>query len=152
MEKKRRGRQPKVVTEVVDLLKDEAKELVNDIKEDVSEGLGDTLEKVFKKTGIDKLAKFVLGEDCNCDKRKEKLNKIFPYRKINCLTEEEHGILETFFSRNTAEISPSDQHALLKVYNRVLNVRQEPTSCSSCWRDIVNQLKRIYKEYDDANS
>lgn len=152
MEKKRRGRQPKVVTEVVDLLKDEAKELVNDIKEDVSEGLGDTLEKVFKKTGIDKVAKWVLGEDCGCDKRKEKLNQIFPYRKINCLTEDEHGILETFFSRNTAEISPSDQHALLKVYNRVLNVRQEPTSCSSCWRDIVNQLKRIYKEYDDANS
>jgi len=152
MEKKRRGRQPKVVTEVVDLLKDEAKELVNDIKEDVSEGLGDTLEKVFKKTGIDKVAKWVLGEDCGCDKRKEKLNKIFPYRKINCLTEDEHGILETFFSRNTAEISPSDQYALLKVYNRVLNVRQEPTSCSSCWRDIVNQLKRIYKEYDDANS
>jgi hypothetical protein len=152
MEKKRRGRQPKVVTEVVDLLKDEAKELVNDIKEDVSEGLGDTLEKVFKKTGIDKVAKWVLGEDCGCDKRKEKLNQIFPYRKINCLTEDEHRILETFFSRNTAEISPSDQHALLKVYNRVLNVRQEPTSCSSCWRDIVNQLKRIYKEYDDANS
>lgn len=159
MEKKRRGRQPKVVAEVVDLLKDEAKELVNDIKEDVREevrehakGLGDSLEKVFKKTGIDKVAKWVLGEDCGCDKRKEKLNKIFPYRKINCLTEDEHGILETFFSRNTAEISPSDQHALLKVYNRVLNVRQEPTSCSSCWRDIVNQLKRIYKEYDDANS
>lgn len=160
MEKKRRGRRKsEVVTEVVDLLKDEAKELVNDIKEDVREevrehakGLGDSLEKVFKKTGIDKVAKWILGEDCGCDKRKEKLNKIFPYRKINCLTEDEHGILETFFNKNTAEISPSDQHALLKVYNRVLNVRQEPTSCSSCWRDIVNQLKRIYKEYDDANS
>ena len=152
MEKKRRGRQPKVVTEVVDLLKDEAKELVNDIKEDVSEGLGDTLEKVFKKTGIDKVAKWVLGEDCGCDERKKKLNELFPYRKINCLTEDEHGILETFFSRNTAEISPSDQHALLKVYNRVLNVKQEPTSCSSCWRDIVMQLRKIHKEYDDANT
>jgi hypothetical protein len=153
MEKKRRGRRKsEVFTDVVEIVKDEAKELVNDIKEDVSEGLGDTLEKVFKKTGIDKVAKWVLGEDCGCDKRKEKLNKIFPYRKINCLTEDEHGILETFFSRNTAEISPSDQHELLKVYNRVLNVKQEPTSCSSCWRDIVNQLKRIYKEYDDANS
>jgi hypothetical protein len=153
MEKKRRGRRKsEVFTDVVEIVKDEAKELVNEIKEDVAEGLGDTLEKVFKKTGIDKVAKWVLGEDCGCDKRKEKLNKIFPYRKINCLTEDEHGILETFFSRNTAEISPSDQHALLKVYNRVLNVRQEPTSCSSCWRDIVNQLKRIYKEYDDANS
>ena len=32
-----------------------------------SRGLGDTLEKVFQKTGIDKVAKWVLGEDCGCD-------------------------------------------------------------------------------------
>ena len=29
-------------------------------------GLGDSIEKVFKKTGIDKVAKKVLGEDCGC--------------------------------------------------------------------------------------
>lgn len=46
-----------------------------------AKGLGDTVEKVFKKTGIDKVAKFILGEDCGCDKRKEKLNKMFPYKK-----------------------------------------------------------------------
>lgn len=151
MEKKR-GRKRKIVTEVTEIVKDEAKELVQDVKKEVSEGLGDTLEKVFKATGIDKVAKWIAGEDCGCDKRKEKLNKMFPYRKINCLTEDEHGILETFFSRNTVEITPSDQHALLKVYNRVLNVRQEATSCSSCWRDIIMQLRKIYNEYDDANS
>ena len=117
-----------------------------------AQGLGDTVEQVLEVTGIGKVAKWVLGEDCGCDERKEKLNKIFPYRKVSCLTEVEHGILTTFFSRNTAEISPADQHALLGVYNRVLNVRQEPTSCSSCWRDIINQLKRIYNEYEDANS
>ena len=43
-------------------------------------GLGDTVEKVFKKTGIDKVAKFILGEDCGCDKRKNWLNKQFPYK------------------------------------------------------------------------
>ena len=85
MEKKRRGRKPKVVQEVVQIVKDEARELVNDIKEDVAEGLGDTLEKVFEKTGIKKLVKFIAGEDCGCDERKKKLNKLFPYRKISCL-------------------------------------------------------------------
>jgi hypothetical protein len=151
MEKKR-GRKRKIVTEAAQIVKDEAKELVQDVKKEVSEGLGDTLEKVFKATGIDKVAKWIAGEDCGCDKRKEKLNQMFPYRKINCLTEDEHGILETFFNKNTAEIAPSDQHALLQVYNRVLNVRQQPTSCSSCWRDIVMQLRKIYNEYNDANS
>ena len=112
-------------------------------------GLGDTIENILETTGIAKIAKFVLGEDCNCDERKKKLNDIFPYRKVNCLTEDEHGVLNTFFSKNTIEINISDQHALLKVYNRVLNTRQEPTSCPSCWRDIVGQLKRIYNEYDE---
>ena len=114
-----------------------------------AKGLGDTVEQVLEATGIAKVAKWILGEDCNCDERKKKLNDIFPYRKVNCLTEDEHEVLNTFFSKNTIEINISDQHALLKVYNRVLNTRQEPTSCPSCWRDIVGQLKRIYNEYDE---
>lgn len=158
MEKRKRKRR-EVVQEVKDAVKNEVNELVNDIKEDVKEevrehakGLGDTLEKVFDKTGIAKVVKWIAGEDCGCDKRKEKLNKMFPYRKPNCLTEEEHGILENYFNRHSAEISPSDQHALLKVYNRVLNVKQEPTSCVDCWRDIVMKLRNIYNEYKDADS
>lgn len=151
MEKKRRGRQPKVVQEVVQIVKDEATELVNDIKEDVAEGLGDTLEKVFEKTGIKKLVKFIAGEDCGCDERKKKLNELFPYRKISCLNEDEFNILDSFFGKNTAEISPSDQYALLSVYNRVLNINREPTSCSSCWRDIINQLKKVYNQYKDEH-
>lgn len=159
MEKKRGRKKREIIDEVKNAVKYEGQELLNDIKEDVKEevrehakGLGDTLEKVFEKTGVAKVVKWIAGEDCGCDKRKEKLNQIFPYRKIQCLTEDEHGILETFFKRDTAEISPSDQNNLLKIYNRVLNVKQEPTSCSSCWRDIVMQLRKIYNEYDNANS
>jgi hypothetical protein len=150
---KKRGRKPRV-NNVTDALVEVRNEIVNELEETTQEivetaskGLGDTLEKVFKKTGIDKVVKFIAGEDCGCDERKDKLNKLFPYRKITCLTEDEYTVLDTFFNRNTAEISPSDQYALLKVYNRVLNVRQEPTSCSSCWRDIVNQLRSIYNQY-----
>ena len=39
-----------------------------------SKGLGDSVEKILKATGIDKVAKKVLGDDCGCDKRKEALN------------------------------------------------------------------------------
>ena len=60
--------------------KKQSKESSQEIK---STGLGDTVEKVFRKTGIDKLAKAVLGEDCGCDKRQELLNNIFPYGKYN---------------------------------------------------------------------
>ena len=58
-----------------------------------SEGLGDTVEKVLEVTGVAKLAKWVMGEDCGCDERKAKLNSLFPYRKPECLLKDEHEYL-----------------------------------------------------------
>ena len=50
-----------------------------------SKGLGDTIAKLTKATGIDKVAENVakvMGkEDCGCNKRKEALTKAFPYKK-----------------------------------------------------------------------
>ena len=37
----------------------------------ISKGLGDTVEKITKATGIEKVVKFIAGEDCGCDKRKD---------------------------------------------------------------------------------
>ena len=50
-----------------------------------SQGLGDSIEKFTKATGIKSLvqmgAKVVGKKDCGCNKRKETLNKVFPYKK-----------------------------------------------------------------------
>jgi hypothetical protein len=48
-----------------------------------SEGLGDSIEKFTKATGIKKAVEMVLGKDCGCEERKEILNKKFPYRNKN---------------------------------------------------------------------
>ena len=51
-----------------------------------SEGLGDTVEKFTKATGIKKVVDKIsekTGKDCGCKKRKEALNKAFPYKKSN---------------------------------------------------------------------
>ena len=49
-----------------------------------SKGLGDSIEKITKATGIkkvvDKISE-VTKKPCNCGKRKEVLNKAFPYKK-----------------------------------------------------------------------
>ena len=45
-------------------------------------GLGDTIESIKKENGIKKGVKKISkakGKDCGCDKRKEYLNKKFPY-------------------------------------------------------------------------
>jgi hypothetical protein len=49
-----------------------------------SKGLGDTVEKFTRATGIKKAVDVVskaMGKDCGCNKRKDKLNKSFPYKK-----------------------------------------------------------------------
>jgi hypothetical protein len=112
-----------------------------------SEGLGDSLEKVFEATGIASAVKFIFGEDCGCDKRKELLNDIFPYRKPNCLTETEYKYLDGFFNKGSQAVTREEQSKLLDIYNRVLNTNKQPSSCGSCVRDMVNQLKRIYNSY-----
>jgi len=51
-----------------------------------SNGLGDTIEKITKITGVkavvDTVAK-VTGKDCGCKARRDALNKKFPYKKNN---------------------------------------------------------------------
>jgi len=47
-----------------------------------SKGLGDTIEKITKATGIKKVVDTVskaTGKDCGCGERKDTLNRLFPY-------------------------------------------------------------------------
>ena len=50
-----------------------------------SKGLGDTIEKITTFTGLKALTQMLedkgVIDDCGCDKRKEELNKKFPYKK-----------------------------------------------------------------------
>jgi hypothetical protein len=54
---------------------------VNQIK---SRGFGDTVEKFTKATGIKKAVDTIskaTGTDCGCGKRRDTLNRVFPYNK-----------------------------------------------------------------------
>ena len=47
-----------------------------------SKGLGDTVAKITKATGIKKVVDTVnkaTGKDCGCNKRQDTLNRLFPY-------------------------------------------------------------------------
>lgn len=45
-----------------------------------SRGLGDSIEKITKATGVKKVVDKVV-KDCGCDKRRDTLNRMFPYKK-----------------------------------------------------------------------
>ena len=56
-----------------------------EIRNNESKGFGDTIAKVTNALGLDKVAETVAHavgkEDCGCNKRKEKLNDMFPYNR-----------------------------------------------------------------------
>lgn len=115
-------------------------------------GLGDTLESVLKATHIDKLAKFILGEDCGCEERKAKLNALFPYKKPLCLTETEYEWLKEWLPKKINHVIPTDQAQLLAIYNRIFHQRNEPSTCGTCLASIVDELKIVVQTYEDAET
>ena len=111
-----------------------------------SEGVGDTVEKVFEKTGIAKAAKFVLGEDCGCEERKEKLNEMFRYKKPECLTEQEFDLIKMAVDTKKNKWTPDEQETYKKIYERIFKTKVECTPCSFgkvVWKD----LQAVYNQY-----
>ena len=111
-----------------------------------SEGLGDTVEKITKATGIKKAVKFLAGEDCGCSERKEKLNEMFRYRKPECLTESEFDLIKTAVDTNKNKFTPSEQEEYKNIYERIFKVKVECTPCSFAkvvWKDLL----AVYNQY-----
>jgi hypothetical protein len=121
-------------------------------------GLGDTIEKITEATGIKSVVekvKEVTGWDCGCDARKETLNRLFPYVKPNCLIEDDFIYLSQLFANTFNQLSVNQQYMLISIYERVFRVKLEESNCASCWRDRLNELRKVYdthKEENNANS
>tara|TARA_S200002703_G_scaffold148282_1_gene144844 strand:- start:2416 stop:2844 length:429 start_codon:yes stop_codon:yes gene_type:complete len=119
--------------------------------ENQSTGVGDTVEKITKATGIKAAVDGVfdaLGKDCGCDERKKTLNEMFPYNKPNCLTQEEHSFLTDFYSAEKTQVTAIEQTEILAIYNRVFNVNDVATNCGSCFASKLNKLKSLFDKYE----
>ena len=116
-----------------------------------SKGLGDSIEKLTEVTGIKKVVKMfseATGIDCGCDERKEKLNNLFPYnRNINCLNESDYNKLTKYLSAQQTTLTPIEQQEISDIYFNVFNYRLQISSCASCWKGKLDELRRVYNEY-----
>ena len=113
-----------------------------------SKGLGDTIEKITTATGIKAVVKAVVGEDCGCDERKEKLNKMFPYkREPECLNEEEIAYLSTGVLKKKT-LTYDDRVQIATIHARVFNHKFDvPCTCSpKIWMQWVKQLQLLLDE------
>jgi len=115
-----------------------------------SSGLGDTVEKITKATGIKKVVD-AITDDCGCGKRKEQLNKLFKYNKPKCLEEDEYHYLNAFFSQRRTSVSVKDNQKLTAIWERIFGKKYD-SSCSSCnsnnWKkEIYNKLEKVWRLY-----
>ena len=116
-----------------------------------AQGLGDTIDQITTATGIKALVKFVAGTDCGCDQRKEALNKLFPYSKPNCLSEQDYNFLKEFFEVTRGSVVPTVQYRLNQIYTSTFNKNAEFTNCGSCLLDRINELKKVFNSYVQEN-
>ena len=116
-----------------------------------SQGLGDTIQKLTKATGIEALVKFIGGDDCGCKERQEKLNKIFPYRKPLCMTEGEYDWWTHFKKVNDTTLAPMEANKIAEMWSRIFQskVVKKPCSCNpKTWQEMINELTKVYETYE----
>lgn len=118
-----------------------------------AKGLGDTIEQITEATGIKKAVELfseITGIDCGCEERKEKLNKLISYRKkVNCLNESDYNYLKDIFEQKANRLTPKQQFRLMEIYKNVFEVQLEQTSCDSCWRTTMSELRKVYDTYQE---
>ena len=120
-----------------------------------AKGLGDTIEQITEATGIKAVVDWfseATGVDCGCDARKEKLNKLMPYGKVECLTQDEYDWLTTFYAENPRTLSSDQQKQIAAIHARIFNhVMFVPCTCSpKKWMAYINELRVVWLEYERA--
>ena len=116
-----------------------------------AQGLGDTIEQITEATGIKKVVEVfskVTGLDCGCEERKAKLNQLFSYnRNINCLTELDYNALTDLIAPTKDTLTIEEQNVISEIYLNVFNYRLQLSSCGSCWKGKIDELRKVYNEY-----
>ena len=123
-----------------------------------SKGLGDTIEKITEATGIKKVVKKLFGDDCGCNERKDKLNKLFPYKRTiqRCLTEEQYKEYQEYQTRRTLNVwQEKDIELLIRLYSWVFAIQYNSKDlCRNCGGSgkillrITNELDKVVSSYE----
>ena len=114
-------------------------------QEKASQGLGDTIAKVTETTGIKKAVKFLAGEDCGCDERQERLNRIFKYNKPECLNEQEYEYIADWIENGNDKLNSKQLKEMNVIYNRVFKKKFRCQKCSA--PRMMKELVTYFNDY-----
>ena len=108
-------------------------------------GLGDIVTEFTEVTGIKKVVE-TLVDDCGCKARAEKLNELFPNRKLNNLETEQFDFLDDFFTpKRPTSVNIDNQKQLVSIFNHVFKAKRKVTNCSPCLVNLIDDLFKIYE-------
>lgn len=116
--------------------------------ESANKGLGTKIADVTNALGLDVVAETIadaLGaDDCGCAKRAEDLNKLFPNRALNDLSNEDFSYLTEFFKSNKTYVNSKEQKELVTIFNNIFNSKRVVSNCSPCVANLIKDLKKVY--------
>ena len=108
-------------------------------------GLGDIVTEFTEVTGIKKVVE-AITDDCGCAARAEKLNELFPNRKLNNLETEQFDFLQDFFTpKRPTSVNSKTQRELVDIYNNDFKSKRKVTNCSPCLVNLIDDLFKIYE-------
>lgn len=113
--------------------------------------VGDIVADVLEATGVAKVAKALLGEDCGCEDRQRKLNETFRQgtKQVRCFTPEEYDMYEDFMVTRKHNVwQPNEAKLLFNLYEKIFNTKYKiKRMCTTC-RGTGNILRQITLDLD----
>lgn len=94
-----------------------------------SKGLGDSIAKLTKAVGI---------EPCEgCNKRKDTLNRLFPFKRVNALNDAQIFLL--------AELDSLSDIEVIEIYNEIFNTNLDVSTFNINIRNaVIKDLSSLY--------
>ena len=69
-------------------------------------------------------------------------------KQYACITEDEFYWLKEFYEINRTEVTNEQQLKLRTIHNKVYKTNLKQTSCPSCVKELMSNVKQIYTSYD----
>jgi len=117
-------------------------------------GVGDVVESITTATGIKAAVEWfseATGIDCGCDARKEKLNRLFPFKAPECLTQQEYEFLGTVIGKH--KLTSAQREEIAKIHARTFRHKLVvPCTCSpKLWASWMNELTALHSTYGEQS-
>lgn len=127
-------------------------------------GLGDVVENVLESKPIKPLTKaikkaiFKDNDDCGCEERKQKLNKLFPIRRkpVRCFTEDLYKRYSNYIKNRTLKLwNDKEIDLLIESYAYIFATQYRKIDlCKNCQGSgklllkMSNELDKVYQSYE----